>query len=358
VTASQEDWSGDYLIAAQYANNLTSFVFVANGKIGGTASGGIGNSGSKKEPDTALSGNAISASWGDSYYVTVSKVEGGYVMQTQDGKFNYTTGSNNSIATTENLSTAASHALTFTFVSDSEIRIAGDGNMVLQFGSSAFRFFTSGTETPVYLYKKSMRPSGYSLAVPESVTVTSARYATYCATQDLDFSTTGIRVYTAKATATAVELTEVTDGIVPAGTGVVLYSDEATTVAVPVVKSSKTGLDDNELTGTTGRTQVNASADGKTNYILANEPGSGIGFYKATGGYLAANRAYLSTPTAAAGSARFLQIGSGEATGIGATGQSTRTDGSCFDLQGRRMAQPQRGGLYIVDGRKVVMNEH
>ena len=187
------------------------------------------------------------------------------------------------------------------------------------------------------------------------VAISDAKYATFCSEKALDFSETGVKVYAAKATASEVELTEVTDGIVPAGVGVVLYSAEAKTVAVPVVKTSKTTIDDNEMVGVTARTQVNATADGMTNYILANEPGTGIGFYKASNGYLAANRAYLSTSTAAA--ARFLKFaGDNETTGIEAMDieHSTSNIEHYYDLQGRRVAQPTKG-LYIVNGKKVVV---
>ena len=343
VEADQADWSGDYLIA--YANSV-----FANGKENGKTGIGTGS----VDPGTELSGKSVTASWGNKYYVTIKKVEGGYVMQTQDGTYNYITGSSSGISTSANLATATNNAMTITFVSSANIKIAGGTNMVFQYNTSGyFRFYAANKQEPVYLYKKANGAANYTLALPEDVTITDAKYATFCSEKALDFSKTGVKVYAAKATASEVELTEVTDGIVPAGVGVVLYSAEAKTVAVPVVKTAKTTIDDNEMVGVTARTLVNATEDDKTNYILANEPGTGIGFYKASNGYLAANRAYLSTSTAAA--ARFLKFADdNETTGIENIEHSTLNIENYYNLQGRRVAQPQKG-LYIVNGKKVVI---
>ena len=152
-------------------------------------------------------------------------------------------------------------------------------------------------------------------------------------------------------------LTAIADGIVPAKTGVVLYSPEAITCNVPVTAATgSTNWTDNELVGITERTSVSVDgADGKTNYIFAKES-SGIGFYlaAANGAYLGANRAYLSTATTA--TAPYLGFDDDETTDIGLTTVSGQrvTDNAYYDLSGRRVVQPTRG-LYIVNGKKVVI---
>ena len=191
----------------------------------------------------------------------------------------------------------------------------------------------------------------------EDIVISTSKYATYCSYADLDFSETGITVYTAVSDGTKVNLTEVEDGIVPAGEGVVLYSTTAKTYNVPVTANDATDYESlsNEMIGVKTHTQVNETADTKTNYILSKED-AGVGFYLASGGYLAANKAYLSTSTPAAAAAReFLPFAESETTGISAMHNSQCImHNEYFDLQGRRVAQPTKGP-YIVNGKKVIV---
>lgn len=201
----------------------------------------------------------------------------------------------------------------------------------------------SGEE--VVLYRK-------VISVP--VSISSAKYASFCSVYPLDFSGTGITVYKAKGNTDVVTLTKVEDGIVPANEGVVLYSENATSQNVPVATTDgNTDWSDNELVGITERTLVSITGDNdKTNYILSYES-SGIGFYLAAdgdGAYLAGNRAYLSTSTTAAPFLSFEE----ETTGIGLTPSLSQGEGVCYDLSGRRVAQPTKG-LYIINGKKVII---
>jgi len=202
--------------------------------------------------------------------------------------------------------------------------------------------------------------SGFCTSVPDaSVTVSAASYATFCDLVARDFSASKITVYTAKSIGTSVQLTEVTDGIVPANTGVILYKDGGTGTAknIPAAVTAKTTLADNELIGVNEVTNVAYAGEGsKKNFILSKES-AGVGFYKAAaeGANLAAHRAYLSTENVAA-AREFLGFTDDETTGIETVNnvQCSMFNGQCFDLQGRRVAQPTKG-LYIVNGRKVVI---
>ena len=188
-----------------------------------------------------------------------------------------------------------------------------------------------------------------------NVSITDAKYATFSDYVARDFSTSGIEVYKAASDGTKVNLTKINDGIVPAYTGVVLFSETVKTdEAIPVVTTAGTGdFSGNELVGINVRTMVNATASTKTNYILSNEA-AGVGFYKATDGkYLGAHKAYLSTATAASAPS-FLGF-DGETTGINAVnGSEFKVNGEYFNLNGQRVAEPTKG-LYIVNGKKVVI---
>ena len=193
----------------------------------------------------------------------------------------------------------------------------------------------------------------------EPVTIIDAKYATYCSTNALNFSTTGITVYKAKVDGDVVKLTAIEDGIVPANTGVILYKDvdASTTVYVPVTTTDAT-ITDNELVGTTGKTAVSQTADGKTNYIM-QKSGDDIVFSiaKSEGTvYMPANRAYLSTPSAAPSrlSVTFTDETAGTDDASRLMDNGKRRNENFFNLNGQRI-RGLRKGLYIKNGKKVLV---
>ena len=205
-------------------------------------------------------------------------------------------------------------------------------------GSKTFNpLFASYTEesfTDIYLYRE-VTPA----------TITTAEYATFCSPYATDFSTTGVTVYTATAGETSVTLNEVASGKVPANTPVVLYKAGAdgTAINVPVIASAD-AVGSNDLKVSVGGEPTNA-------YVLANKT-SGVGFYKWAGGSLTSGKIYLQ----GASSAREF-LGFGDVTGIESLtpSPSPKGEGSeYYNLAGQRVAQPTKG-LYIVNGRKVVI---
>lgn len=94
-------------------------------------------------------------------------------------------------------------------------------------------------------------------------------------------------------------------------------------------------------------------------YRLTMHNGSQLGFWwgAENGGAFkpGANKAYLaiSQQTTGTQTQNFIGINPGEENGI-ETVSTTTSDQNVYDLQGRRVAQPQKG-LYIVNGKKVVV---
>ena len=112
------------------------------------------------------------------------------------------------------------------------------------------------------------------------------------------------------------------------------------------------------LTQTTGvaapATNLLQISDGTTGddvYVLANGP-EGPGFYRWQGGKLGAGRVYLTIPNEAR---TFFPFGDADATGVkGVKEIKAGKDNSCYDLQGRRIANGQlKKGLYIINGKKL-----
>ena len=188
------------------------------------------------------------------------------------------------------------------------------------------------------------------------VDVTSAGIATYVPAFNLDFTGKELKAYTAEVTAKGVcTLHQINE--VPAGTPIVLVKDGGITENIPVIASASPVSVTNHLLAGTGATVATTVGD-YTNMIL-NNVGGNVGFYFANGQTVAANRAYLHFATTLApdpATARMTMIfEDDDVTGVNEVrSQKEDVRSEWFDLQGRKVAQPQKG-LYIVNGRKVMV---
>ena len=210
-------------------------------------------------------------------------------------------------------------------------------------GQLRFRYYKDGQQD-VQLYK-------YDDTVPafDAVAVTSAGYATFVSDVDLDYSAVeGLKAYKATVNGTSIAFEAVTT--VPAGEGVLLKADEGTYTVPAAAAAVKWAAEDNAFVRGTGEAVASENGDGVYNYIL-NVVNNVPGFYKAAGNTVAKNRAYLQSTLSAARIGISLE---GETTGISITPALSESEEVVYDLQGRRVAQPQKG-MYIVNGKKVVV---
>ena len=105
-----------------------------------------------------------------------------------------------------------------------------------------------------------------------------------------------------------------------------------------------------EFIGTTEATTIAASTSTQTNYAC-----NGKAFVYVKGAISAdANKAWLEIPASANG-ARQLKIVFADATTSIHNSQFTIDNGDWFDLNGRKIAKPTKKGVYIMNGRKVVV---
>ena len=176
------------------------------------------------------------------------------------------------------------------------------------------------------------------------VTISNAEYATFVGSMATNFSTTGIKVYTATDEETQVTLNEISSGQVPANTPVVLYKAGAdgSAIDVPVIASASAPAGTNDL-------QVSDGTDVSNMYVLAKKA-AGVGFYPWGGTDLSAGKIYLQGK-ASYGAREFL--GFGDTTGVNEV-KSQKADSQYFNLAGQRVAQPTKG-LYLVNGKKVIL---
>jgi hypothetical protein len=148
-------------------------------------------------------------------------------------------------------------------------------------------------------------------------------------------------------------LTQVTTGVIPANTGVILEG----TAGASVDFYTTTRSDFEKFTSVlSGSTEAKTVSDV---YVLSyNEGKEDVGFYKFSG-TLPANKAYLEVAASNAPAFRF-NFGDetdepGNVTGINAVTIENRADNVIYDLRGRRVLSLDRPGLYIVNGKKVAI---
>ncbi len=170
----------------------------------------------------------------------------------------------------------------------------------------------------------------------------------------------GVKAYAVDVTDAANNSAATTEigEVIPANTGVLLVAESETTISgvkiLPALKSV-TYKGDNLLVGT-GAEAVTVEAN-EYNYVLSNpSAGNGLGFYRLAGDReVPAFRAYLRVPATEAGVKSF-HFNFGELTGIENVETETPAvkNEKIYDLSGRVVRTPQRGGLYIKGGKKFI----
>ncbi len=161
----------------------------------------------------------------------------------------------------------------------------------------------------------------------------------------------GATAYTGALNAdkTAIDMTATT--AVPANTGFVLVgtADKATLTIGTADAISGT----NALTGSNFNTALTDAT--RANYLVFGVNAGTVGFYAPSSSVpsIPANKAYINA-SAVAGSAIALNFGN-TVTGINAaTINNGENNAPIYDLSGRRVWAPVKGGLYIQNGKKLV----
>ena len=186
------------------------------------------------------------------------------------------------------------------------------------------------------------------------VTITAAKYATFYAPVAVTVPE-GVTAYTATVDAAnnRVDLNEIKGGVIPANTGVVLYSENAATYNFTITDDVEAIASD--LRGSVAATYYTTAG---TYYALAldNTAKAGVAFCKDKFNNSRfqnnSHKAYLYVPTAN-GAANF----SFRFEGIGTTGiENVEVENAnvIYDLTGRQVNAVERG-IYIINGKKVLV---
>ena len=187
-----------------------------------------------------------------------------------------------------------------------------------------------------------------------AVSISDVKYATFGNTTEFDLAVPeGVTAYAAVASGTTVTLHEI--DVIPASAGVIVGGEAGTYIfEMSSVESSYTG--ENHMVAVTEDKVIPETEGDKTNYIFTKK-GDVLGFYKSSGsGTITKGKAYLSAPTTSG--AKMLTIGFNDATGIESISElgDKNSESEVYDLQGRKVKNPTKG-LYIVNGKKVIIND-
>lgn len=182
------------------------------------------------------------------------------------------------------------------------------------------------------------------------VAISAARYATLNLPCAVTIPAT-VKAYTATDGETEVTLSEITDGVIPANTPVILVGGEGTH-KFTIDTENTTAAISSALNGTLVPTAVAADASA---YILKNGA-QGIGMYKITSETdrtIAANKAYMGSTTAASSSNMKVFNFGGISTGINNAVAGNAKNNVYYDLNGRRVLYPAHGVFVKANGEKV-----
>ena len=198
-------------------------------------------------------------------------------------------------------------------------------------------------------YKRKLAPTTIEVAAKK---VDDACWTTFYSNASNYQAPEGTQVFKVNLSGTDITMTEIEDRIVTKGQGVVLKSTNGNIVMSKTEYESSADYSDNSLKGTS----VSITNPGNA-YVLSYSQSKGVGFYKLSStGTIGMNKAYLVYDGSA--NARSFFTFEETATGIEMNKiGGNEGDDKVYDLQGRRVANPSNG-IYIVNGKKVIMNRH
>lgn len=330
-----------YVIASGKADGTVQFMTTQNGSIRDKADGSVD---SEVLSATGACEVVIYGPDNDGYYAIYDAAAGGYLSATSN--------SSNNLGTKTTIDDNARWDISINDVTGvaSIVAQGSYSKNTMQYNSSNPRFscYDGASQNDVYLYEK----AGSPVATTASVTLNSKGYATFATTTALDFldfedaSFSAWQITAANSSTGEITFSQIKEHVA-AGKGIFLKGTAGATVNLNVLPAGGNTLTSNKLVGITSATEVAAD----TYYGL-----SGNKFVKVNAGTVPAGKALL--PASEVSSARELKfVFEDETTGIKSidNGQLIMDNGAVYDLQGRKVTKPVKGGLYIVNGKKVIM---
>ena len=283
------------------------------------------------------------------------------IMNVVTGKYIYTEATAAKLDNTDTSTYISNNAAAGTFVlndaptqfviaSDKDFKIS-DKNLYLSINSPTY-------DKDVYLGLYGSAHNGTNVTKVElpyyEVAVTEAKYATFFAPYAVTVPD-DVTAHTVTLNGNWAVLSEPLS-VIPAYTGVVLYSETAQTYTFNVTTTDVT-VENNALRGTVASEYVTANAyvlgipEGETEVCFAKAVTDG----QAAGTFLNNHhKAYLPAPAGSNAASYSFRFGEGT-TGIEEITDNREQSTVIYDLTGRRVEAITAPGIYVVNGRKVLV---
>ena len=267
------------------------------------------------------------------------------IMNVATGKYIYTEATA-AVHNTENTIILNDTPTMFTIASDKDWKV---------YNKNLYLSINSTNDTNVWLGIYDSTHNGTNVTAIKlneyKVAVTEAKYATFYAPVAVTVPA-GVTAHTVTIDGERAVLSEALT-IIPAYTGVILYSETAATYTFAITNEEVDAIENNALLGTVATTQI--AEENTTYYILANGT-NGIGLYPhgTEHGNFQNNshKAYLPvTGTQGALSYGFTFGGTTAIEGI----EATAGEKAIYDLTGRKIDAITAPGLYIINGVKTIV---
>ena len=303
----------------------------------------------------------------DGFYL--KKLDGTY-LQKSASTITYGTIDNAAVFTTTNPTSNGTGSTKFNGDGDSQAYINGndDANLVrFVNGEGAWiNVQTAVDGTPKYNTGEGGWTIHYVYEIAEveefTVNISNAQFSTFYAQKNV--------VLPDNATAYIIDgvkdnswlnLVEVT-GVLPANTGIILYSETPVECKLTVTNDAATAVvTDNKLAGTVYNSYI-AKEENNAYYILSKDDEGNVGMYNPVLGESTtrfkngANKAYLMLPTTGSNPAAFYGFRfDDEENTTAIENVEVVTENVIFDLSGRRVETITAPGIYVVNGRKMLV---
>ena len=344
VTSTDEIENGEYLIV--YTDGSLAF----NGSL--ETLDAVGNT-----IDVTIEDDKIECSDEvDAATFTIASVDNGYSIQSKSGMYIGQTSDANGLNTSS--TTAYTNAIT---ISENNADIIS-GGAYLRYNSASnqnrFRYYKSASYTnqkAIQLYKKveTTPAQTVTIKIKDDFTAT-----TFSCDKALDFSEAEITAYA------VYDENGGTDAVMYAAAGEGLYIEgEPGTYEIPIYQGEDELelIDGNLLVGTVNEA-VNTKAlnEGDYTYYLFGKQNGKQAFFKVgentsdAKATASAGKAYLRVP--GANNAKEMIVIGGDVTGIESIENGTIVNDNYYTIDGKLVkGQPTQKGIYVVNGRKVVI---
>ena len=297
----------------------------------------------------------------------LKKLDGTYMQKSSPKDFGAV--ENAAVFTTTNPTSKGTGSTKFSGDGDSQAYINGndDANLVrFVNGEGAWiNVQSAGEGTPKYNTGEGGWTIHYVYEIAKveefTVNISDAQFATFYAQENV--------VLPENATAYIIDgvkdnnwlnLVEVT-GVLPANTGIILYSENPAECKLTVTDDAATAnVENNKLAGTVYNSYI-AKEENNAYYILSKDTNGNVGMYNPILGTNTArfkngaNKAYLVLPATVENPAAYYSFRFPGTTGIGEVKTENGEVKTVYDLTGRRVEAITAPGIYIVNGKKVLV---